>query len=81
MKYPFSPSLCVSCLARDDPNIPDNIERPISFAQFGETILGLILNLKEEEGMNILKNILFRKVPVSKIKLQFATKVNCEFFK
>lgn len=46
-----SANLCVDCLARDDPNIPDNIERPISFAQFGETILELIFNLKEEQGL------------------------------
>ena len=49
-----SANLCVDCLARDDPNIPDNIERPISFAQFGETILELIFNLKEEQGLSKL---------------------------
>ena len=57
----LSANLCVDCLARDDPNIPDNIERPISFAQFGETILELIFNLKEEQG-------LIKLFPVSKNK-------------
>jgi hypothetical protein len=46
---PYTPSICVQKLSDDDVNIKYNIERNISFVQFAEAIIRLIIQHKEME--------------------------------
>lgn len=49
LELPFSAVECVRVLSLDDPNIKANIERNISFVQFAETLISLVVGHKESE--------------------------------
>lgn len=49
LELPFSSAVCVEILSREDTNIADNIERNISFVQFAEALIALIMHHKDME--------------------------------
>ena len=49
LELPFSPTICVAILSKDDENISTNIERNISFIQFAEALIALIMHHKDME--------------------------------
>ena len=49
LELPFSSSICVEILSKDDENIARNIERNISFIQFAEALIALIIRHKDME--------------------------------
>ena len=48
LKLPFTMKNAIDILRQYDERITDRIERPITFVQFGETLLKLIVQYKEQ---------------------------------
>lgn len=49
LELPFTPTVCVEVLSKEDANIAENIERNISFVQFAEALIALIIRHKDME--------------------------------
>merc|ERR1712088_910649 len=54
LKLPFTMKNAIQILSQYDERITERIERPITFVQFGESLLKLILQQKERETREAL---------------------------